>query len=244
MSSSAEIVVDGDVVTKLHRAGTDPRALAVRLRTAATLDSFLSPLSVEIESVGTRWRTRWPRLEPVPPDPVEVPWAEAARLLARLHNDPSRIDVPHGGPDMLRRRLAALPEGQRATTLRRAAERLPDDLWAAGPSTLVHGDWHLGQIGRQHGQWLLIDIDDLGVGNPAWDLARPAGFWAAGLIPDADWAVFLDAYRDAAGPALPRPPADPWPALDGFARAAVIQAAALGYDDEAAALLLEACGRM
>jgi aminoglycoside phosphotransferase (APT) family kinase protein len=102
----------------------------------------------------------------------------------------------------------------------------------------VHGDWHLGQIGRQCGPWLLIDVDDLGVGDPAWDLARPAGFWAAGLIPDDDWNTFLEAYRGADGPAVPA--GDPWPVLDPFARAAVIQAAAHNPDDE----LVAACERM
>ena len=77
------------------------------------------------------------------------------------------------------------------------------------------------------------------MGDPAWDLARPAGFWAAGLIPDDDWAAFVDAYRDAGGPALPA--GDPWPVLEAFARAAVVQAAAHQPDDE---LLLAACARM
>jgi aminoglycoside phosphotransferase (APT) family kinase protein len=128
--------------------------------------------------------------------------------------------------------------------VRHAAAGLPDEAWRPGstdrPSTLVHGDWHLGQLGRRpDGPWLLIDVDDLGVGDPAWDLARPAGFWAAGLIPDADWTVFLDAYRGAGGPALA--PADPWPVLEPFARAAVVQAAANHPDDE---LLIAACARM
>ena len=42
--SGAEIVVDGDVVYKLHRPGTDPRALATRLRIAAESGSLLTPL--------------------------------------------------------------------------------------------------------------------------------------------------------------------------------------------------------
>ncbi|CQD02141.1 phosphotransferase family protein [Mycolicibacterium conceptionense] len=94
-------------------------------------------------------------------------------------------------------------------------------------------------MGRHGGHWRLIDVDDLGLGDPAWDLARPAGFWAAGLIPDADWLSFLDAYRDAGGPALPA--GDPWPVLEPFARAAVIHAAATDPDDE---LLTAACARM
>ena len=100
-----------------------------------------------------------------------------------------------------------------------------------------------GQLGRRSptAPWTLIDVDDLGLGDPAWDLARPAGFWAAGLIPDGDWTTFLVAYRDAGGAALPPAPADPWPVLEPFARAAVVQAAAGNPDDE---LLLAACARM
>ena len=135
-------------------------------------------------------------------------------------------------------------------TIRRAAAALPGEVWRAGspdrPTTLVHGDWHLGQLGRRAGTWVLIDVDDLGVGDPVWDLARPAGFWAAGLIPDDGWAAFLQSYRDADGPAVPQ--GDPWPVLEPFARAAVIHAAASGVahgdDDETQSALLAACARM
>jgi hypothetical protein len=245
--AASEVLIDGDVVVKTHHEGTDPRALAARLGIAERIDCFLSPLSTEPERHGTRWRTRWPRVETTPPDAEQIPWAEAAHLLARLHSH--TVDgPPHGGPDRLRRALDALPDDPTAGTIRRAADRLPDHIWLAPNPGLVHGDWHLGQLGRRDKEWLLLDVDDLGVGPPAWDLARPAGFWAAGLIPDVDWLTFLDAYRDAHGAALPPAPADPWPALDPFARAAVIHAAARaatrGLTDEADALLIEACARM
>ena len=58
-------------------------------------------------------------------------------------------------------------------------------------------------------------------------------------IPDDDWATFVQAYRVAGDRRCPT--GDPWPVLDPFARAAVVQAAAHSPDDE---LLVDACRRM
>ena len=87
--SGADVTVDGDVVRKLHRSGTDPQALRQRLRVAARSACLLSPLNPEPEPVGDRWRTQWPRVDVVTPDPAALPWADAGRLLARLHREPT-----------------------------------------------------------------------------------------------------------------------------------------------------------
>ncbi|WP_396899670.1 phosphotransferase family protein [Mycolicibacterium sp.] len=239
--SGADITVCGDAVHKLHRPGTDPRALRVRLHTASRVGALLSPLSDVPDLVNGRLLTRWPLVETLAVQPESVPWVDIAQLLATLHTEPVSARLPpHGWPARLRRAVG-LARGN--AIICRAAAGLPDAAWRPGstdrPRTLVHGDFHLGQVGRRAGRWHLIDVDDLGLGDPAWDLARPAGFWAAGLTPDTDWLLFLDAYRDAGGPALPA--GDPWPVLEPFARAAVIQAAA---NDPGDGLLAAACARM
>jgi aminoglycoside phosphotransferase (APT) family kinase protein len=259
--AGAEITIDGDEAVKVHRAGTDPRDLATRLRVAARLGAdgtgpLATPLSTVPERFGSRLRTRWPRIETVPHQPDTAPWADAGRLLARLHAETITDDarsLQQGAPQRLRRTMYALNHHGPANVITRAASSLAMWVWHPGapwrPETLVHGDWHLGQLARRPGgPWTLIGIDDLGVGDPAWDLARTAGFWAAGLLPDEDWHAFLDAYRDAGGVAVPSAPADPWEVLEPFARAAVVQAAATGAvngrDDETQDLLVAACARM
>ncbi|WP_445520689.1 phosphotransferase family protein [Streptomyces sp. NEAU-174] len=99
---------------------------------------------------------------------------------------------------------------------------------------LCHGDLHLGQLIRHRAtDWRLIDIDDLGLGDPAWDLARPAAWYAAGLLAAEDWERFLGAYRAAGGSAAGE--RDPWPRLDVPARALTVQTAALALAKAAAA---------
>nr|WP_043238679.1 phosphotransferase [Streptomyces violaceusniger] len=101
-------------------------------------------------------------------------------------------------------------------------------------NSLCHGDLHLGQLIRPHAtDWRLIDIDDLGLGDPAWDLARPAAWYAAGLLAPEDWDRFLGAYRAAGGSAAGQ--GDPWPRLDVPARALTVQTAALALAKAAAA---------
>lgn len=255
-SSGADITIDGDVVVKAHREGTDPDALGARLRVASRVGGEGGPLLAPVSTApraepGGRWSTRWPLVATVDRWAGRLPWAEAGTALAALHRAAVVEALPaHRGVERLRGALDRLPDDA-SPVIRRAAETLAERAWRPDPPdrpiTLVHGDFHLGQMGRGPcGRWYLIDIDDLGLGDPAWDLARPAGLWAAGLIPDADWQSFLDAYRSAGGPALPTS-GDPWQVLEPLARAAVVHAAAVGArfpTDESQTELLEACRRM
>lgn len=275
------VVRRGPVVAKAHAPGTDIAALAARLRLAtdpALAGTLLAPLLLRRPSPDSRAAhltelhgrpvTLWPHGEPVDPgDPDAAPWEEAAALLARLHRTatPGPALPAMRGPAkaaLAVARMRTARPGDPATAPVLAAWRgLPG--WARGEAPppadrgtfLCHGDLHLGQLVRHpapHGPWLLIDIDDAGRGDPAWDLARPAAWYAAGLLPPEVWLRFLDAYRAEGGPAVPAD-GDPWPELDVPARALTVQTAALAWvksaaedrvPDEVEQVMIDACARI
>ncbi|MCB5182746.1 phosphotransferase family protein [Streptomyces antimicrobicus] len=277
--ADATVVRCRDLVVKAHAGDTDRPALAVRLRIAADpalAPVLLAPVRPAAGEVRGRPVSLWPYGAPVDPErPEDAPWEEAARLLAALHRTPVAALPgplpPMRGPAKVARALrrmtrAAGPAGPyghpypEAEQVRAAAARLPG--WARGAEpapaagALCHGDLHLGQLVRHPapgGPWRLIDVDDLGLGDPAWDLARPAAWYAAGLLDPGAWLRFLEAYRAAGGPAAGPADADPWPRLDLAARALTVQSAALAVAKAAEAgrrldgvdrALTDACARI
>ncbi|GAA3848141.1 phosphotransferase family protein [Streptomyces sedi] len=243
------------MAVKTHAAEVEPDALRARLRVAAELDGLVVGPLGGVEVRDGLLVTRWPRGEPVDPDaPERYPWAEAGALLARLHAvEPATPLPPAGGPARVARavaRLRAEVTGPRyAAAVRQVlrahecGERIP----VSQESTLCHGDFHLGQLVRFEGAgWRLIDVDDLGWGDPMWDLGRPAAWYAAGLLPPPDWQLLLDGYGLTTAVA-------PWARVDGAARAYTVQGAARALllaqgenaelaDDGVA--LVDSCGRI
>ncbi|NUP11430.1 MAG: aminoglycoside phosphotransferase family protein [Polyangiaceae bacterium] len=266
------VVSVGDVVVKAHAGDAESTALEARVAAAAapeTRSILAAPLPmpgyVRVE-LG-RLVTAWPRGVPVDPEnPDSAPWIDAARLLARLH----RIDLaalelglpPCGAPDRVVRavdRARALPPSAEREAVERAFETLPP--WARSsdtppphdrPLTLVHGDFHLGQLVLLEGAWCFIDVDDLGRGDPAWDLARPAAWFIAGIIAPETWWGFVHAYVEAGGIAVDDA-RDPWRCLEPHARALTVQCGALALSaaagaqralDELETTWIELCARI
>ncbi|MEU2718117.1 phosphotransferase [Streptomyces sp. NPDC007205] len=211
----------------------------------------------------------------VPPDglPSMRGPAKAARAVARLHTalraEPAA--EPHAKPPVEPHAEAQAEPHAEAQAEPHAELRLAAGpvlaAWAALPAwargeapmpgtpALCHGDLHLGQLVRHpapDGPWRLIDVDDLGTGAPAWDLARPAAWYACGLLPPDAWTRFLGAYQRSGGPAVPAA-GDPWSALDVPARALTVQTAAVALAkaltagrplDGVEQALVDACARM
>ncbi|MFJ9102694.1 aminoglycoside phosphotransferase family protein [Streptomyces sp. NPDC102405] len=261
----ATVVRHADTVAKAHAPDTAPADLIHRLAAAAHLPGiFLPPLGESPVDLHGRLVTFWPYGEPVDPEnPDTAPWEAAATLLARLHRTPAPPGLPPmRGPvkaALAVARLLATSRRGHAVPVLRAWRTLPAWARAETPmsdrTTLCHGDLHLGQLVRHpapDGPWHLIDVDDLGVGEPAWDLARPAAWYACGLLSPDDWSRFLGAYRAAGGPAVPAD-GDPWPALDVAARALTVQTAARAIAkateadralDDVEQAVVDACDRM
>lgn len=247
------VVRVGDVVLKAHEAGADAALLAARCELAGDPrlgELFLPPLLGPVP-VRDRLVTGWPLGVPVEPGaPDTLPMEHAGRMLAHLHTF-TAADFPAlpvaGAWDRLERAVARVPDVAGAEVVRRAFETVEP---MRPGTTLIHGDWHLGQLVARGG-WRLIDVDDLGAGDPAWDLARPAALFAAGVLEPRAWSRLLDAYLDAGGTGIDRD--DPWAALEGPARALVVQMAARALAaaerdgtalEPAQSALLDACERI
>ncbi|MEV8634553.1 phosphotransferase [Streptosporangium sp. NPDC051023] len=269
------IVRAGAVVVKAHAPGAERAPLAERMRAVAhpaLRGIMLEPVTEEVETVGGRLVTVWPAGTPVDHlDPDAAPWEAAARLLARLHAVPVRTLPPlpgAGGPARVAATVARLQgDSAAALVVRRAMACLSLDSPAtagqapapeAGPGAgsgahgLAHGDWHMGQLVRIGDEWILIDVDDLGIGDPAWDLARPAAWFAAGLLDPGVWHRFLAAYRAAGGLAAGAD-GDPWERLNLPAQAMTVQLTAAAVAnaereerplDEVEQVLVDTCQRI
>ncbi|MEV1113962.1 phosphotransferase [Actinosynnema sp. NPDC049800] len=250
------VVRVADVVLKAHERGTDLAVLTERLRLAADPrlgELLLAPRSAPAVVLG-RAVTAWPMGTPVPQsEPEDLPMEAAGRMLAALHRFTAADFAPPvplaGARPRMERAVRELTLATPAADLvRRAFATLPE--FGDGGVTLIHGDWHLGQLVWRDG-YRLIDVDDLGVGDPAWDLARPAALHAAGVL-DADaWGRLLGAYLDAGGAGVPRD--DPWSVLEAPARALVVQMAARALSaaerdgtelNDAQEALIDACARI
>lgn len=205
----AEVYICAGVMVKIHSARTNPGRLARRLVCLGVTDVdrlWIQPLNYRpFSAPDGRLGSLWPRVTVL--STIDAPpWERVGALLAGLHRAEVDADPPaHGGHSRLRRALVWLA-ANRPDLADVAADGavLAETLSHPRTRGWVHGDFHLGQLGHTplRSSWKLLDADGFGIGDPAWDLGRLAGFTAAGLVDADGWSTFFDAYRDAGGPAV------------------------------------------
>jgi hypothetical protein len=248
----SEVYVCAGVMVKIHSAHTDPGRLARRLFCLGGTDMdrlWIQPLTyAPFSAPDGRLGSLWPRVTVL--STIDAPpWERAGSLLARLHRGEVTEGAPaSGAASRLRRAVDWLTANRPDLGLAGTAAELQQALAEGRQSGWVHGDFHLGQLGHTplRSSWKLLDADAFGLGDPAWDLGRTAGFRAAGLIDEAAWQAFLGAYAEAGGPAVAEA-RDPWDAVRAPARSALLLVAVrqlqVGRDADAA-VLLEALRRL
>ena len=128
-----------------------------------------------------------------------------ARAIAAMHGAPMRPDTLHDSAHWLRetrRRQAkiarALPElavraARLADAIEQAAATLP-----APVLTLIHGDFHPGQVWVDGKRIVLFDFDEFAVGDPMEDLAAFVTRLPGGGLPTELGKPMLSAYAQLA----------------------------------------------
>ena len=229
--------VDGEVL-KHHAGYIKPSEIERRLN-LISLDAlnslFLQPLSQKPQLDGGCALTIWPHATPFNPDSSsqDVPWNECAAHLAALHNadlDPGRIVLTSGWLPRLSRSLAKLRgmlECAERSLILEASQTLPHfscSSWNLSQNSIIHGDWHPGQMVYFENRLVFIDIDDVGLGNRMFDLAKPAAFFLSGLLESNLWNEFRESYENSCQMAKVNRDHF-WKDLELPARASVIQSA-------------------
>jgi hypothetical protein len=159
----------------------------------------------------------------VPPSPARPAPAEAGAALARLHHSIAgcRAELGYLTParDLVSDGLAALErddvlDPETLDGLRTRHSRILAELPMSGPSLVLHGDAHPGNLLAADGGWRWVDLEETCRGPAEWDLAVLAGQSGAGA------EAALRGYADTAGCALPSPGS-----LAPFTRARLLEAA-------------------
>jgi aminoglycoside phosphotransferase (APT) family kinase protein len=196
----------GGVVARISRPGGS--AVAEReVRIARWLaDSGVPvvrplPGAEQASVVGDRAVTWWEKL---PPHRDASP-AELGAVLRQLHALPVPRDlglVEFDPLDELTGNIAATGNWLAAedrTWLHSLLGRLTAEyaqLSAWHPPCLLHGDAWQGNVAvPEHGPPVLLDLEQVGIGDPVWDLAPLAVDYADfSRVPDEEYAAFIGAY--------------------------------------------------
>lgn len=255
-------------VVKIHPTYINREILDQKFRLIASKpcrDLFLQPLQNELVSVDERSVSIWPLAKSLSAEsPEQLDWSEYGRLLGKLHEASSELKTAmpqnlcaSSWPSRVRRgleRTKQCKENHLKHEVLKAYSRLAVDKLCQEHvkyPTIVHGDWHPGQMVLFQNKTLFIDVDDIGMGNFSWDLSRPAAWFYCGLLDESLWNLFLTNYISTSP--IKFHEKTNHDDLEAAARAAVVQGAASALVqselenrklNESEELLLSCCSRI
>jgi aminoglycoside phosphotransferase (APT) family kinase protein len=183
----ATLRLDGHVV-KLYASGEDFRTAAAALLGGHRL---AVPTATAAGVAADLRATAQVVVEGRSVDPASTA-GDAGALLATLHRDPAgRVAAVH---DPLRgaeasARLAAKLRPDLAGRIDALVTRLGQTRPADGTPVMLHGDFHAAQLLRADTELVLLDLDEVGAGPAALDLATYAAHLVRGESGDAESAL-------------------------------------------------------
>ena len=170
--------IDPETVVKVYREGVSLEQLEEEKRhaTAAFVHGIPTAISFDTVKVGSCYGNVYELLDAVSvgkavtadPSRAEELGRKMGRLFQQLHETemepgslPRMSDKVRGWIDYLEEKHLSSED---AALMRQVADAIPEK------NTLIHGDFHEGNVLLQKGELMLIDLDDVCMGNPVYDL--------------------------------------------------------------------------
>lgn len=170
--------IDPETIVKVYTEGMDLERLAEENRhaTAAFVHGIPTAIAYDTVKVGNCYGNVYEMLNAVTvgkavtadPSRAEDLGRKMGRLFKQLHETemepgtlPRMSDKVRGWIDYLEETHLCQED---AALMRQVADAIPEK------NTLIHGDFHEGNVMVQDGELMLIDLDDVCVGNPIYDL--------------------------------------------------------------------------
>ncbi len=176
--------LDPETVVKVYREGVKLEQLQEEKRcaTAAFVHELPTAIAYDTVKVGNSYGNVYELLNAVTVgravcddnSRAEELGRKMGRLLKKIHETEMEPGVLPRISDRLRGRVDIIEEGQHlshedADLMRQVLDAVPEK------NTVVHGDFHEGNVMVQNGELILIDLDSICVGNPFYDYISSYG---------------------------------------------------------------------
>lgn len=175
--------IDPETIVKVYREGVSLEQLQEEKRyaTAAFVHGIPTAIAYDTVQVGSCYGNVYELLNAVTvgkavtadPSRAEELGRKMGRLFLQVHETEMEPGVLPKISDKFRARIDYLEQNhlshEDAELMRRVVDAIPET------NTLVHGDFHEGNVMVQDGELLLIDLDSVCVGNPIYDFMSNYG---------------------------------------------------------------------